>query len=482
VKRSAACLFLLSTSIGALCPADERRAAPEPPLEKEAEKKVRATFQNDYANAKPEARRALARKLLDQGRAQGGDSALRYVLWREARDLAASAGDSRIALEAVGLLSSEYAVEALDMKLKTLEALNRGARSPADWKALCEDCLSFIQELLAQELFSSTKPVLKLLASAARNAKDADLAAWYKFLESETKLLEGLFREQQAALKTLEGNGRDPAANLAVARYLCLLKGELEKALPRLALSKDPVLKGVAEKQVAKPSPAEEQLALADGWWDLSRKEHALSKDRRVVPYRYYFLARKFRALAAAGYESGGSAISDPEKQKEAALRREQAARKTTTPFIGGKGGGGFSDAPPEEGILIGLRAWTGETFDVLCIRAVQPVYLTWKGGRTLGRIYGKRGRGEPFEMVAKPGYAVGGLIGKGERLAEGFRVIFMRLEGDQLEPRDSYESAWVGGKSNRPEIRLGGIGQPVTGITGNCGDAVDSLALILDL
>ncbi len=92
MKWNAACLLLLSIAAGGLCLADERRAIPEPPLEKEAEKKVRATFQNDYANAKPEARRALARKLLDQGQAQAVDSALRYVLWRGARDLAASAG------------------------------------------------------------------------------------------------------------------------------------------------------------------------------------------------------------------------------------------------------------------------------------------------------------------------------------------------------------------------------------------------------
>src|SRR5262245_3399936 len=67
-------------------------------------------------------------------------------------------------------------------------------------------------------------------------------------------------------------------------------------------------------------------------------------------------------------------------------------------------------------------------------------------------------------------------------RLAEGFRLIFLRLEGSGLEPRDSYEGAWVGAKSNRPEIRVGGIGQPVTGITGNCGNAVDRLGLILGL
>jgi hypothetical protein len=81
--------------------------------------------------------------------------------------------------------------------------------------------------------------------------------------------------------------------------------------------------------------------------------------------------------------------------------------------------------------------------------------------------------------VKAKKGYAVGGLVGKGQVLVDGFKVIFMRTKEGSLDPHDFYESEWIGGPGGDDARRLGGDGKPVIGIYGRSGDDLNRLGLI---
>src|SRR5438876_10969457 len=66
---------------------------PDEPSQARAERMVREVFAKDYAGHTPAQRVALAQKMLQQAGDTTDDPAARFVLLREARDLAASAGD-----------------------------------------------------------------------------------------------------------------------------------------------------------------------------------------------------------------------------------------------------------------------------------------------------------------------------------------------------------------------------------------------------
>lgn len=65
----------------------------------------------------------------------------------------------------------------------------------------------------------------------------------------------------------------------------------------------------------------------------------------------------------------------------------------------------------------------------------------------------------------ARPGYAVGAIVGQYGDLLSGFRLIFMREKGVALDPTDSYPSRWLGQRSNQDEVVIDGSGKPIVGV-----------------
>ncbi|HEV3026229.1 MAG TPA: hypothetical protein VG457_01570, partial [Planctomycetota bacterium] len=108
---------------------------------------------------------------------------------------------------------------------------------------------------------------------------------------------------------------------------------------------------------------------------------------------------------------------------------------------------------------------------------ALQPLF-TGPAGESVGQ---KVGEGTPVqEVLAPPGYAVGGMIARGTDRLNAFKLIFMRVSGSRLVPLDRIESDWVGGREGGAETLLGGDGTPVLGIFGGAGAWIDGLGLLL--
>ena len=72
------------------------------------------------------------------------------------------------------------------------------------------------------------------------------------------------------AMAVLKTNPADPEANLAVGRYHCFVKGDWDKGLPTLARGSDAALTQLATTELTKPTTAEEQKKLGDGWWEFA--------------------------------------------------------------------------------------------------------------------------------------------------------------------------------------------------------------------
>jgi len=188
----------------------------------------------------------------------------------------------------------------------------------------------------------------------------------------------------------------------------------------------------------------------------------------------------------AAGWQLPGGAMERPLPPSRLSPVGALPARKVRRPVfrevpidgplkqsarIGGAGGGSFVQAPTPRRFMSGLRYSIAPTG---CLKGLQPLYV---GGTEGGRV----GKGSfDQEVVARPGYAVAGLIGRGTDRLNAFKLVFMRISGSRLVSSDRYESDWVGTRGGGEVTTLGADGTPVFGIYGQAGEEIDGAGLLL--
>jgi hypothetical protein len=145
---------------------------------------------------------------------------------------------------------------------------------------------------------------------------------------------------------------------------------------------------------------------------------------------------------------------------------RGDARAAAPTAVLGGGSDPTFQDAAPPPGLLAGLDVGLGTRAgsDVVC--AVRPIFVTPQGADVPGTQHG----GDWTRMTrlkAKPGYAVGALNVRIGPSVQCLSLTYMKIDVDRLDPRQSYESEWVGAKAAGPTTKLGGDGTAVVGIVG---------------
>ena len=124
---------------------------------------------------------------------------------------------------------------------------------------------------------------------------------------------------------------------------------------------------------------------------------------------------------------------------------------------------------PDGGAIVIGLSLTTDEKDNVL---SICPVYHT--GFRAFaGKAFGRGGKdtaassaGDSVLFLAKPGYALSGIELSEAVPFQSFRVNFMKISGNALDPKDAYSSRWVGSESESKQIVGNPKGLPVVGLS----------------
>src|SRR5262249_47220564 len=126
-------LFLLSGLLGTLWAAGlalnagettKRQPVPDKKALAKAEDLVNDIFKDEIAKAKSaDVQTKLAAYLIQQGDESGDDPAARYVLYRQARDLAVLAGDPALVLGTIDKLAQHFQVNGLDLKAEALAQL-----------------------------------------------------------------------------------------------------------------------------------------------------------------------------------------------------------------------------------------------------------------------------------------------------------------------------------------------------------------------
>jgi len=224
---------------------------------------------------------AKAQELYDVAAKDGSSPAERYMLLMKGAEIAATAGDLSLSLQGIDTLDADYAIDALDLKQKLLEKFIAAGRP--DQVAIA---IPAAEQLVDQAVAADRFDIAVVLATTASKAVAKSKIATHKEDEErlarrrhDIHLLEPIYAAAKKAQETLEKAPADPEANLTVGRWLCFYKGDWTTGLPMLTKGSDEKLKALAEQEFKSPTDADQQVQIADAWWDLAQKEAGIARD-----------------------------------------------------------------------------------------------------------------------------------------------------------------------------------------------------------
>jgi len=453
---------------------DERAAVPPTADLAKAEALIKDIFKAEYAKTKTADRVALAVKLLEQFDESKDDQAARYVLLRESRDAAAKAGDADMAMRALDLMVKTFKVDANELRLATANQVVAGLTTPASALAAVDVFLNALEDAKAVDDWKTALGLVKAADAAAVKSKSATSATAIRAKVKEIEFIKAESEKVKPSFAALKTTPDDPAANLAVGRYLCFARQDWDAGLAHLAKGSDEKLKEAAAKDV-KAAGGADKLTAGDAWYDLSAKADAGAKP----------------AMQGRAMHWYSEAVDSQTGLNKTKIEKRIEELKTAVETKGDKGmiwstiknavadkdlkeweivGGGFfketyDEIPKEGAILIGFVYTTVQNGKYP--GSVQPIFLTAKG-EVKGRSYINNDRNaSPVQTVkAKPGYAVGAIYTRGGGGFDAFQPIFMKMSGKGLDTSDKYDGPMIGGTGGG-EGTLGGDGNLIVGIHG---------------
>jgi hypothetical protein len=264
-------LLLLFSLAGAQTP---KTPVPDKGVQNKAFQLVIDVFGDDIKQATTEAARAkLATTLLQQGKEVKDDASLRYVCYREALALAAQGGDVNLVLSVIEETSRVYDVDALMLKAQTLGAMALATDSKEAGAALVDVIRPLLNEAVELDNYQAARALGEAAIGAAKKARSPSLVFDLQKRIDEIDASAKNFSKLHSYQERLRKNPSDPQANLELGKYFGFQKKRWEKALPYFAAGSNAPLARLAKLDLAAPTDAKEQLALADGWWEFAAAE-----------------------------------------------------------------------------------------------------------------------------------------------------------------------------------------------------------------
>lgn len=290
----------------------ERLACPDTAKQQEAAKQIRSLFETEYAAKDRDSRKALAEKLLQLGIETDDAPAAKYVLYREARDLAAEIGEVETALRAVDELESSFEIDGSAERAALLLELADTPLTPEAATLAARSLLILLKEAVLQDRYDAASKMIAKAVAVTRKADDPALADRLKEWSGRVEVLRGEAPAFDAAMKALDRNPDDANAKTVAGRFLCLYKDEWGQGLRFLAEGSDAALKALAEKEIEYPKDPDGQIALADTWWDFAEKQPGAAAVycKRRAAHWYMTALPQLRGLSKAKAEKRMAAAS----------------------------------------------------------------------------------------------------------------------------------------------------------------------------
>ena len=219
---------------------------------------------------------ALAKKLFESSNESPGDPVEKFVYFQTAMKAACRGGDPALMLEIFDAMGDEFEVDALEGKQKMLATFVSGL-SGKGGKPEVKRIGAFIEAadpVIDEAIDAGRHDLAMNIAEAAyeltRRAGDRELRKRTFDRRNAVRKMADEFKGLATVRETLKTNPDDPAANLAMGRWLYSQRGDWEQALPHLARCSSAAMKALASEELD-AGPAD-RIRLADAWWALGEK------------------------------------------------------------------------------------------------------------------------------------------------------------------------------------------------------------------
>jgi WD40 repeat protein len=274
-----------------VCPAGNGAKKQPLPIKAEQDKAlalIHELFGSEYKTAgkNPIEKIRLAGTLLQEARDTRDYPAGRFMLLREALDLAAQAGDAVIALQAIeelGLSFQYPSAKLLAMKVQALTTASEVTGSDDSHRGVLDAALLLLDESLAEDDFDAAGAIVKAAIATAKKLRSVAVLASVKKRDEDVQQLKQDYAKVKNHVETLKTTPADPLANMEVGKYYALVRNNWKKGLPLLAKSNDVQWKKLAALELEHPKDAAVQLELGTGW-------HAASKSLKGVAQTHVLL------------------------------------------------------------------------------------------------------------------------------------------------------------------------------------------------
>lgn len=464
-----------------------RQPVPDAAKVSALQRTIRDVFKADYSSsATQDARVALSRKLLQQS-ATEADIATRYALLREVLDLAVRNNDAQVAMQACEALETSFECDGVEEASQVFTRMASANLTPQQATALAEQAMQLGTRAQSRDQFEKLSGLANIVTRAAPRSTNKDLIERARLWSLQANEASREFAALKKHIATLEKTPEDEEANLAFGRFYVFHYGDLARGLPALARGSDKALKAIADQELAEPTEPLAQAGLGSAWreWGANKPEplkgrsieraiiwikkalpnaNGLDRAKLEKDLRELLLARPIHGIPPTILLALGLGDNVVLKQLPAIGNKERSGK--------------FEDKPMAAMVLIGADLTTGKDFAATVVKSIQPVYLSVDGivrGNTLGQTHSNS-----TKVMAKPGYGIGAVTCRSGSRMDRIRFTFMRITAKGLDPRDSYESDWIGGEGGSRDIKSSAEGRIVFGIHGHAGDNLDAIGLLV--
>jgi cytoskeletal protein RodZ len=262
----------------------KKAAPPSKTALERAVRKVKEEYRPSLAGAKTrDDRIALAHEMIAQAEDSKVEPVVQYATLLVAREIAVILAHSETFCEAIDAIGERFAIDVLEEKRLALEEAAKEAHRPEQFRDLIDLAEELTRGALVSEKFEkadASARTARALAKKLTDPKDkVETVPRIEALVTEVGDREKEFKNYRKSTKQLAAEPDDPAANLAVGRYLCVVKRDWPIGLKHLTkTAADSKYKELAEKDLAEPKEPAPQIELADGWMALGKRQGGVYK------------------------------------------------------------------------------------------------------------------------------------------------------------------------------------------------------------
>ena len=261
-----------------------------------ARDKLRRIFADKLAEADDRSKKAaLGQEMIDMAAEMQTDPAGAYALQGAALKLANDSGDADLLLRTIDQRVVRFDIDTYEENTKWIQAFgsataSRDSRSVMPG-GIVNRCLAIAHNAIHRNEFSQGSAMARLANRYTGMARTEPISRLLNRLQVQLGVASREYDKSKEHLADYRIDPKNTAAGAAFGQFLCFIKGDWKTGLPLIAEHEEGGdLTEVVRMDLRGSSDSSGQIAIADAWWDLSKRANGVyqqgAQDRAIEWYR----------------------------------------------------------------------------------------------------------------------------------------------------------------------------------------------------